>query len=124
MEGFVEDVKDYGQESQLLFSTARGTVRHCACRDILVLHYLDHWMAFTRLQYRDFHARLIGAVRCPIGRMRLDEGGRFAFRSAVGTVAFALDRAGMEDLLWLLDSARYMLDAADAAGAGCRSIPK
>lgn len=104
--------------SQLLFSTENGFVRFCACHDVLVLHYNGHWMALTRPQYRAFHARLIEAVRCPLGQMRLNDGGRFVFRSAAGQTAFALDRPGMEDLLWLLDSARYMLEARDAALAG------
>jgi hypothetical protein len=54
--------------------------------------------------------------------MRLDDGGQFPFQSHDGRRAFGLDRAGMEDLLWLLDSARFMLDAADAARAGYHGV--
>jgi hypothetical protein len=105
-------------DDRLLFSTENGWVRHCACRDVLVLHFAGHWMALTRHQYRDFHAHLIGAVRCPVGQRQLNEGGRFAFRSGDRDPAFTLDRSGMEELLWLLDSARFMLEARDAAAAG------
>jgi hypothetical protein len=106
-------------DETLLFATANGWVRYCGCHDVLVLHYADHWMAFTRAQYRDFHARLISTVRCPNGQRQLNSGGRFAFRSRdVGEPAFFLDRGGMEDLLWLLDSSRYMLEARDAAQRG------
>jgi hypothetical protein len=106
-------------DDRLLFSTENGWVRHCACRDVLVLHFSGHWMALTRPQYRDFHMRLISAVRCPIGQMQLNSGGRFAFRSSGDQEpAFSLDRSGMEELLWLLDSARFMLEARDAAQRG------
>jgi hypothetical protein len=111
------------RDDSLLFSTENGTVRHCACRDVCVLHFLGHWLALSRLQYRDFHERLIEAVRCPLGLRRLEEGGRFAFRTGDGALAFALGRGEMEELLWLLDSARFMLDARDAAAAGFRSAP-
>ena len=109
------------RDDNLLFSTENGTVRHCACRDVCVLHFLGHWLALSRPQYRDFHERLIEAVRCPLGLRRLDQGGRFAFRTRDGALAFALGRAEMEELLWLLDSARFMLDARDAAAAGFRA---
>jgi hypothetical protein len=113
-------------DDRLLFATDNGWVRHCACRDVLVLHFAGYWMALTRTQYRDFHSGLIATVRCPNGQRQLNAGGRFAFRNrSDGEAAFTLDRAGMEELLWLLDSARYMLDARDAAmrgyaGAGAR----
>lgn len=110
--------------SHLLFSTENGCVHHCAHQDVLVLHYQGYWMALTRPQYRDLHARLIQSARCPLGQMRLNGGGRFAFRSADGGEAFALGREGMEDLLWLLDSARFMLEAAEAAKAGFHGTPK
>lgn len=118
-----EDMSDHqpteSHDDRLLFSTENGWVRHCACRDILVLHFGGHWMALTRLQYRDFHARLISTVRCPSGQRQLNTGGRFAFRSSGrGEAAFSLDREGMEELLWLLDSARFMLEARDAAERG------
>jgi hypothetical protein len=107
-------------DDRLLFATDGGWVRHCACRDVLVLHFAGHWMALTRPQYRDFHARLIAAVRCPVGQRQLNTGGRFAFRSGDREPAFTLDLAGMEELLWLLDSARFMLEARDAARRGYR----
>lgn len=110
------------RDDRLLFSTGNGWVRHCACRDVLVLHFVEHWMALTRRQYRDFHAQLIAAVRCPVGQRQLNDGGRFAFRSGSGEAAFTLDRAGMEELLWLLDSARFMLDARDAAERGYHGV--
>jgi len=106
------------RDDSLLFSTENGTVHHCSCRDVCVLRFQDHWLALTRPQYRGFHERLIEAVRCPLGRRRLEQGGRFAFRTGDGALAFALGRAEMEELLWLLDSARFMLDARDAAAAG------
>jgi hypothetical protein len=110
-------------DHRLLFSTDHGWVRHCTCRDVLVLSFAEHWMALTRPQYRDFHLRLIAAVRCPIGQMQLNSGGRFAFRrntneGATSAPAFTLDLAGMEELLWLLDSARFMLEAREAARDG------
>jgi hypothetical protein len=105
-------------DDRLLFATENGWVRHCLCRDVLVLQFADHWMALTRPQYRDFHMRLIAAVRCPIGQMQLNSGGRFAFRSGTKDPAFTLDLVGMEELLWLLDSARYMLEALDVAARG------
>lgn len=115
-----EQESNHGNRSddRLLFSTENGWVRHCVCRDLLVLHFAGHWMALTRSQYRDFHLRLIGTVRCPVGQRQLNEGGRFAFRSGDRDPAFTLDRAGMEELLWLLDSARFMLEARDAASIG------
>lgn len=112
-------------DHRLLFSTKNGWVRHCACRDVLVLHFAEHWMALSRPQYRDFHRQLIAAVRCPVGQKQLSGGGLFAFRdkdSQTGEPAFTLDQAGMEELLWLLDSARYMLDAQEAAHAGYNGV--
>lgn len=116
-----EDHRNAGTpaEDRLLFSTENGWVRHCACRDVLVLHFSGHWMALTRTQYRDFHTRIIAAVLCPNGQKQLNSGGRFAFRSSgEPKPAFSLDRLGMEELLWLLDSARFMLEACDAAQRG------
>lgn len=108
-------------DSRLLFSSEHGSVMHCACRDTLVLQYHGYWLNFTRARYRTFHERLIESVRCPLGQKRLAQGDGFVFRTESGTTAFTLDRRGMEDLLWLLDSARYMLDARDAAAKGFRS---
>jgi|GEM_PF-5068691 len=105
-------------DHRLLFATDHGWVRHCACRDVLVLSFADHWMVLSRPQYRDFHLRLIAAVRCPMGQLQLHAGGRFAFRSGPGAPAFTLDLAGMEELLWLLDSARFMLEAREHAQRG------
>jgi hypothetical protein len=102
---------DSQSDDRLLFATENGWVRHCACHDVMVLHFAEHWMALTRAQYRDFHVRLIAAVRCPMGQMQLNAGGRFAFSSGSKAPAFTLDRVGMEELLWLLDSARFMLEA-------------
>lgn len=110
-------------DDRLLFSTENGWVRHCACRDVLVLHFAGYWMALTRIQYRDFHARVIGAVRCPTGQHQLNTGGRFAFRGGDREQpAFTLDARGMQELLWLLDSARFMLEARDAAARGYHGI--
>jgi hypothetical protein len=121
----LENIPARAPDNRLLFSTEKGSVRHCACRDTLVLEYQGHWLALSRSGYRSFHERLIEAVRCPLGQRRLNEGGLFAFRTEGGNVAFTLDRRGMEDLLWLLDSARFMLDAGDAAAAGyCREEPR
>ncbi len=106
------------KDDRLLFSTENGYVRHCACRDLMVLRFLDHGMALTRNEYRDFHFRLMEAANCPLTLKHLLEGGRMTFRAANGGVAFKADKVLMEELLWLLDSARYMLDARDAAAKG------
>lgn len=106
------------RDGGLLFSTENGWVRHCACRDVLVIGFLGYWMAVSRDQYRDFHGRLIGAVRCPLARARLAQGGRVAFRGHAPEPLFTAGRAELEELLWLLDSARFMLEARDAARAG------
>jgi hypothetical protein len=112
-------------DNRLLFSTEKGSVRHCVSRDTLVLEYRGHWLPLSRSGYRAFHERLIESVRCPLGQRRLNEGGLFAFRTESGHVAFTLDRPGMEDLLWLLDSARFMLDAGDAVILGYYgSVPR
>ena len=105
-------------DDNLLFSTENGSVRHCKCRDLLVLHFLGYWLALPRPQYQEFHGRLIETAGCPLGRKRLEEGGRFAFRTEAGAIAFTLGMTEMKELLWLLDSARFMLEAGDAAAAG------
>jgi hypothetical protein len=106
------------ENENLLFSTENGWVRHCACHDLLVLNYQGYWLALPPVQYREFHARLAETVGCPIGRKRLEEGGRFAFRTEEGAIAFALGQAEIRELLWLLDSARFMFEAREAAAKG------
>jgi hypothetical protein len=106
------------QDDNLLYSTANGSVRHCKCRDLLVLHFLGYWLVLPRPGYQEFHARLVETAGCPLGRKRLEEGSRFAFRTEAGAIAFTLGMEEMKELLWLLDSARFMLEAGDAAAAG------
>lgn len=105
---------------RLLFTTENGSVRHCANHDVFILHFFDFWLPLRREDYRRFHERLIAKVHCPLGNRGLNEGGRFAFKTGSGDPAFSLDRKGMEELLWLLDSARFMLEAEEAATAGWR----
>ena len=113
-------------DDNLLFATEHGWVRHCACRDLLVLHYREHWMVLSRSLYREFHLRLIELVQsiaCPLAPGQASLAARFTFEGADGRAAFTLDGDGMRDLLWLLDSARFMLEARDAAAAGmARSV--
>ncbi len=114
-----DDIKKATSDDRLLFSTENGWVRHCPCHNVMILHFAGYWMALTQPQYREFHAGLISTVRCPIGQRQLNAGGRFAFRSSGSEqTAFSLDGEGMEELLWLLDSARFMLEARDAAARG------
>lgn len=106
------------EDASLLSTTPSGWVRHCACRDVLVMQFLDYWLALPPADFLAFHERLAGTVGCPLGRKRLAEGGRYAFRTEKGAIAFLLDEAKIRELLWLLDSARFMLEARDAAAKG------
>jgi hypothetical protein len=110
-------------DDNLLFATANGWVRHCQCRDVLVLNYQGYWLALPPLQYRDFHMRLAESVGCPLGRKRLAEGGRFAFRTEEGSLAFTLGENEVRELLWLLDSAQFMFEARKAALRGFAALP-
>ena len=110
------------EDASLLFATANGWVRHCACRDLLVLQYQGYWLALPPASYRDFHARLAETVGCPLGRKRLEEGGRFAFRTEDGAIAFLLAEPELRELLWLLDSAHFMLEAREAAMRGYETV--
>ena len=111
------------ENANLLFSTENGWVRHCACRDLLVLNYMSYWLALPPTQYREFHARLAESVGCPLGRKRLEEGGRFAFRTEDGAIAFTLGQPEIRELLWLLDSAHFMFEAREAAAKGFATLP-
>jgi hypothetical protein len=118
-----ENRMNHTGDDNLLFATEHGWVRHCACRDLLVLHYREHWMVLSRPLYREFHLRLIELVQstaCPLVPAHAALAARFTFEGSDGRAAFTLDREGMRDLLWLLDSARFMLEARDAAAAGLR----
>jgi hypothetical protein len=119
----VEREPDHSEDASLLFATANGWVRHCACRNILVLHYRGYWLALPPAQYREFHARLAETVGCPLGQKRLQEGGRFAFRTEEGAIAFVLGEPEVGELLWLLDSAYFMFEAREAAARGFATLP-
>ena len=112
-----------GSGHRLLFETEDGAVRHCPCHDVLILQYRDRWMAMTRAQYREFHARIIRTVHCPmpVAGGEASGGVRYVFRGADGEPVMTLEREQVAALERLLDSARYMLEAHDAAEAGYRA---
>ncbi len=111
------------EDANLLFATENGWVRHCTCRDVLVLQYQGYWLALPPLQYHEFHVRIAEAVGCPLGQKRLREGGRFAFRTEGGAIAFTLGEPELKELLWLLDSAQFMFEAREAAAKGFATEP-
>ncbi|MCD6024461.1 MAG: hypothetical protein K0Q91_1377 [Fibrobacteria bacterium] len=111
------------ENASLLFATTHGWVRYCTCRDVLVLQYRGYWLALPPPRYREFHARLVETVTCPLGRKRLREGGRFAFRTEEGAIAFLLGEPEVGELLWLLDSAHFMFEARNAALRGFAALP-
>ena len=115
--------KNQPRDENLLFATENGWVHHCPCRDVLVLQYQGYWLALSPLEYRAFHVRLAESVGCPLGRKRLAEGGRFAFRTEEGSIAFTLGETEIRELLWLLDSAQFMFEAREAARKGFAAHP-
>lgn len=117
---------------QLLFETENGRVYQCAYFGRLVLTFKEYWMVWDREGFIRFRNQVVRLAICPLGRRFLaDRGLRLVGDSAVGESEriLVLTGAESEELVWLLDSAHFMLysserDRAQQERGGVACAPK
>lgn len=97
-------------KDMLLFSTENGEVYQCAVFGRLVLTFRGHWIVFDTEGFIRFRNQVVRLALCPIGRrMFVSEGLRLIGEN--DGIVLRLGQAEAEELVWLLDSAQYMLYA-------------
>jgi hypothetical protein len=102
----------------LLFETENGRVYHGVYFGRVVLTFKEYWMVWDRDGFVRFRNQVVRLAICPLGRRFLaDRGIRLV--DEAGAKSLVLSGAEAEELVWLLDSAHYML-YAETQGIGIK----
>lgn len=97
-------------KDMLLFSTENGEVYRCALFGRLVLTFKGFWIVFDAEGFFRFRNQVVRIATCPVGRrIFVSEGLRLMGEN--DGIVLHLGPAEAEELVWLLDSAQYMLYA-------------
>lgn len=92
----------------LLFETDHGQVYQCGYFGRLVLTFRGFWMVFDKPAFVRFRNQVVQLAACPVGRRFLANPGLRLFESN-GEKVLLLDAVEAQELVWLLDSAHFML---------------
>lgn len=97
-------------KDMLLFSTENGEIYQCALFGRLVLTFKGYWIVFDAEGFIRFRNQVVRLATCTVGRrMFVSEGLRLIGEN--DGIVLRLGPAEAEELVWLLDSAQYMLYA-------------
>lgn len=92
----------------LLFATENGEVYQCGFFKRLVLTFKGYWVVFDGEGFVRFRNQVVRLAMCPVGRRMFASEGLRLIGDNDGTV-LRLRQPEVEELVWLLDSAQYVL---------------